>query len=172
MANPKVIFIFSDPKEQWRPLLAEPSAERLCNPDMALVDDGDGDVTICGTANPRLFVYKGKSYATYPAEGTSLTVKRGAKPKFVFRVVDQNGLGNTYFLNGVALRNMDGKGIQTGTIFPDLKIVVGKDGSTKLKLQDENKGQRGTTSKFEFWILVQNSERKLGLIDPLVTNNS
>ena len=172
MAKPNVIFIFSDPTTQWKPLLGPVGTAGLCTPDMALVDDGNGDVTLSGTANPTTFTYKGKAYTTYPASSATLSVQRGRTPKFAFNVVDSSGNTNTYFLNGVALKNMAANGGTGGANFPELDVSVANDGTTTLNLQDDNKGPAGSTTTFDVWILVQDSQGHVGLIDPLVTNNN
>lgn len=172
MGKPNVIFIFSNVSTQWKPLLGPASTNNLCTPDMALVDDGNGDVTISGTANPNSFTYKGKSFTTYPASSATLAVQRGRKPKFAFNVVDASGASNTFFLNGAALKNMAANGGTGGTNFPDLEVQVANDGTTTLNLQDDNKAAVGTTSSFDVWVLVQDSQGNVGLIDPLVTNSN
>ena len=172
MGKPNIIFIFSNVTTQWKPLLGAPSTTGLCTPDMALVDDGNGDVTISGTANSSTFTYKGKTYTTYPATGTTLAVQRGKKPTFVFNVVDAGGASNSFFLNGAALKNLGANGGTGGVNFPDLQVQVANDGSTTLNLQDDNKAAVGTTSTFDVWVLVQDAQGNVGLIDPLVTNSN
>lgn len=172
MAKPNIIFIFSNPSTQWKPLLGPAGSTGLCTPDMALIDNGNGDVTISGTTNSGLFTYKGKTYTTYPAASATLAVQKGRQPKFAFNVVDAGGASNTYFLNGVALKNMAGNGSPGGSNFPDLDVNVANDGTTTLNLQDNNQGKPGTTASFDVLILVQDGQGNVGLIDPLVTNNS
>ncbi len=172
MGKPNIIFIFSNVTTQWKPLLGLTSTTGLCTPDMALIDNGNGDVTISGTANPTTFPYRGKTYTTYPASSATLAVQRGKKPTFVFNVVDANGASNTFFLNGAALKNMAANGGTGGANFPDLAVQVANDGTTTLNLQDDNKAAVGATSSFDVWVLVQDSQGNLGLIDPLVTNSN
>lgn len=172
MAKPNVIFIFSNPAAQWKPLLGPAGTTGLCTPDMALVDNGNGDVTLSGSANSTTFPYKGKTYTTYPAASATLAVQKGRQPQFAFNVVDASGAANTYVLNGVALKNMAASGGTGGDSFPDLDVHVGNDGSTTLNLQDNNKAAVGTTVSFDVLILVQDAKGQVGLIDPLVTNSN
>ena len=168
MAKPNVFFIFTDPTTQWKPLQGAAGTTGLCTPDMALIDDGNGDVQLGGNANSKPFIYKGKSYTTYPAATATLAVQKGRQPKFAFNVVDSGGNTNTYFLNGVALKNLTAGG-PGGANFPDLDVKVANDGSTTLNLQDNN---QGSAVSFDALILVQDSQGNVGLIDPLVTNSS
>jgi hypothetical protein len=168
MAKPNVFFIFSDPSTQWKPLQGAAGTTGLCTPDMALIDNGNGDVVLSGTANALPFTYKGKSYTTYPAASATLAVQRGRQPKFAFNVVDSAGNTTLYFLNGVALKNLAAGG-PGGANFPDLDVKVANDGTTTLNLQDNN---QGAALSFDALILVQNSLGQVGLIDPLLTNSN
>lgn len=168
MAKPQVLFIFSDPTTQWKPLQGAAGTTGLCTPDMALVDDGNGDVTLNGQPSTP-FIYKGKSYPSYPAATATLTVQKGRQPKFAFSVVGSGS--NSYFLNGVALKNQTAAG-PGGTTFPDLDIKVANDGTTTLNLQDINPGAAGSTTSFDMLILVQDRQGNVGLIDPLLTNDN
>lgn len=169
MGTPNVFFIFNA-AAQWKPLSGATKTTGFCTPDMALIDDGGGDVTLSGTANTAKFSYKGKDYTTYAAADATLAVQKGRKPKFAFNVADASANTNTFFLAGLALKNLAGG---TGDkSFPALDLSVAKDGTTTLNLKDDNDAGAGTTVKFDFWVLVQNSSGDIGLIDPLVTNTN
>lgn len=168
MGTPNVLFIFSNPATQWTPLTGSTATTGFCTPDIALVDDG-GDVTLGSNAASTPFTYKGKVYASYPAAGATLAVGKGKKPRFDFLVADASGTTNTYFLAGVALKNM-GSGGPGGAAFPSTAVNVASDGSTTLQLQDDNKSPSNSSVSYDFWVMVQNSAGDVGLIDPLITN--
>ncbi len=172
MGTPSVLVIFTAPSTQFVPLTGSTASTGFCTPDMALIDDGGNDVVISGTPNNAAFNFKGKTYTTYAAASATLTVQKGKQPKFSFIVCDVSGTTNTYALGGVALKNMGSGGGSGGASFPEIDINVANDGSTTLKLQDDNKGAANSTVTYDFWVMVQNSAGDVGLIDPLITNDN
>ena len=170
MGTPNVLFVFSAPATQWKPLTGSTATTGFCTPDIALIDDGGGDVVLSGIANASPFTYKGKSYTTYPAASATLSVTKNKKPRFAFLVADANANTTTYCLGGLALKNMASGGGSGGANFPEIEVNVASDGSTTLQLQDANKGPANCSVSFDFWVMVQNSSGDLGLIDPLITN--
>ena len=172
MGTPNVLFIFSSPSTQWVPLTGTTASTGFCTPNIALLSNGGGDVVLSGTANGTPFNYKGTNYTTYPAASASLTVQKSKKPKFGFNVCDASGATNTYFLGGVALKNMASSGGSGGASFPSASVSTAADGSTTLQLQDDNLGSSNSTAQFDFWVLVQNSSGDVGLIDPLINNEN
>lgn len=172
MGTPNVLFIFTAPSTQFVPLTGTTANTGFCTPDMALIDNGGNDVVISGTPNNSAFNYKGTTYTTYPSAGATLTVQKNKKPTFSFIVCDASGVTSTYALGGVALKNMGSGGGSGGANFPEVDINVANDGSTTLKLQDDNKGPANSTATYDFWVMVQNSAGDVGLIDPLIVNDN
>jgi hypothetical protein len=171
MGTPTVLFIFAS-ASQFVPLTGSTASSGFCTPNMALIDDGGNDVVISGTATGSAFNFKGKTYTTYAAAGATLTVQKGKQPKFSFIVCDATTATNTYALCGVALKNMASGGGKGGASFPEVDINVAGDGSTTLKLQDDNKGAANSTATYDFWVMAQNSSGDVGLIDPLIENEN
>ena len=172
MTTASVLLIFSNPSTQWTPLTGSTAKSGFCTPDMVLLDGG-GVVTISSKASGTPYTYKGVSgYTAYPAANVTLVVAKGQSPTLVFNVVDSTGKTNTYFLGGVALQNMASGGGAGGLSFPLTSVGVAADGTTTLSLQNNDQAKSGTTSTYDFWVLVQNSSGDLGLIDPLVTNSN
>jgi hypothetical protein len=172
MGTPTVLFIFTAPSTQFKALTGSSAGSGFCTPDMALIDNGGNDVVISGTANGSGFNYGGTTYTTYPAASATLTVQKNKQPKFSFIVCDINASTTTYALGGVALKNMGAGGGPGGGAFPSLSVDVANSGMTTLKIQDQNNGPANSTSSYDFWVMVQNSAGDVGLIDPLIMNES
>ena len=106
MGTTNVLFVFSAPATQCKTLTGSTATTGICTPDIALIDDGGGDVVLSGIANASPFTYKGKSYTTYPAASATLSVTKNKKPMFAFLVADADADANTttYCLGGLALK--------------------------------------------------------------------
>jgi hypothetical protein len=171
MATASVLFVFSSPATQWIALTGSTASTGFCTPDMALLDGG-GVVSISTKAAGKSFTYKGKPCTTYPAASVTLVVAAGQSPLLTFNVSDASGNPNSYVMGGIALQNMGTGGGTGGASFPTTSIQVDSLGTTTLSLQNTDLAQKGATTTYDFWVMVQNSNGDVGLIDPLVTNSN
>lgn len=168
MGTVNVAFVFTSSSQFVK--LNGASSLAYCTPQLVLVDGGN-EVTISGAAGNTISI-GGRNLTMYPSEGpatnpTTLSVARSKQPKFEFTVVTSAGAKSTdYALCGLALKKSGG-GLDLNS-FPGLSVSV-SNGVTTLSVQDDDK-TAGVT--YDFWVLVQNSNGDIGIIDPLITNDA
>jgi hypothetical protein len=170
--NPKILFIFSEAK-QFIPLAGSTAKTGFCTPYMVLTDDGDGSVKIHGQRHELKIA--GKTYQAYPSHGpkdnpTTLLLSKDTTATFCFTVIDDCGSPVAYFLSGLAAQRMASSGNKNAQ--PALSVSVDSHGATILSVVDDNDTRHGSSSTYDFWVMVQNTGGDVGLIDPLITNQS
>lgn len=170
--NPKILFIFSDPT-QFTPLAGTTAETGFCTPYLALTDNGDGSVQIQGQSSQ--LTVGGTTYTVYPSHGpagnpTTLLLAANTTATFSFTVVDGRGNSLAYFLSGLAAQRQTASGTQNAQ--PPLTVSVDRAGATTLSVTDYNHNSRDESTTYDFWVLVQNTDGDVGLIDPLITNEN
>lgn len=167
MGSPNILFVFQQ-ASQWVALTGSRPGSGLCTPNVVVLNDGGGDISVPTPSNGN-FTYKGTSYPTYPTATCTLVVGSQKTPKFSFTATDATASATAYFLTGVALKNAAATGGNGGQSFPGLKVDVdNQTNATTLTLQDNNKG----AATYDFWVMAQNSAGDVGLIDPLISNTN
>jgi len=171
MGKPTFAFVFSS-SDQFRPVT---NGGELCTPDMVMFGS-DNEVSFSGTPsvpNPTITLAppgQPKSPQVlnrYQSATVVITVDKGKAPTFNFAVCDGNGDYTAYFLAGVALQNGVKSGVAAGQ-FPAVDVVLNNGGYTTLDLTDRNTDGNG----YEFYVLVQNAQGQIGLIDPRIVNQT
>lgn len=170
MVTANILFVFSNPSTQWVALNGSNAASSLCSPMMVVTNDGGpapggGRIVVPSGTASNLRVGQ-NLYTAYPSQGSTLTVAKQTDVSFSFSVVDAQGGTRSYFLAGIAVKNMSGSG---GMVFPNATLQSTNGGST-LSVEDNNVPTRTSPISYDFWLLVQNATGDVGLIDPLITN--
>lgn len=176
IAAPQVLFIFSSPN-QFVPLSGTLARTGFCTPLMALTNTGGGAMSISGVGS-NLTIGQ-NSYTVYPSQGsgtppnftpTTLTLNTGFTATIGFSVINSNGSNLAYFLSGLAVKRIGANPGGGGAVFPVLNVAVSNTGATTLSVEDDNDDAGGTSTTYDFWVLVQNAAGDIGLIDPLIVN--
>lgn len=170
--NPKILFIFSDAK-QFTPLAGTTAKTGFCTPFMVLTDHGDHSVKIHGKSQ-ELYV-DGKKYDAFPSHGpkdnpTTLLLTKDTTATFSFTVIDDCGSPVAYFLSGLAAQRLASAGNKNAQ--PALSVSIDSHGATTLSVVDDNDTRHDRSSTYDFWVMVQNKDGDVGLIDPLITNQT
>ena len=172
MGAPLVIFVFNKPPgSQWVSLTGGSGKLGFCTPLMGLVDDGGGDMQIQSNDLGVDFPYGNKTVRIYPSDAVTLAVGKGKKPRISFVVLDKDGNTTAYALGGLALKPKAIAVRNGGASFPELKVTTSKSNATVLTLtNDPDQGPHDKVIAYDFWVMVQNADGEVGLIDPLITN--
>jgi hypothetical protein len=168
MNKPAFAFVFSD-SSQFVPITTN---GQLCTPDMVMFSS-DNQVTFPGTnvsSNGSIMLAppdepkSATQLDTYPAAQSNITVDAKKAPTLNFAVCDGDGDYGAYSLAGVALQ---GGGKAGSGQFPKVDITTSGDYTTMALTDRNNDG-----NSYEFYVLVQNAQGEIGLIDPRIVNQT
>lgn len=168
MNKPSFAFVFSD-SSQFVPITTN---GQLCTPDMVMFDS-DNQVSFPGvlaapsgtiTLGPPDEPKSATLLTKYPAALSTIAVDPKTEPTLNFAVCDGTGNYGAYSLAGVALQ---GGGKAGSGEFPKVDIISSGDYTT-MALTDRN----DDSNSYEFYVLVQNAQGQIGLIDPRIVNQS
>ncbi len=166
MGKPAFAFVFSN-SSQFVPITTN---GQLCTPDMVMFSSDNqvtfpgslaspnGTITLAPPGQPK----SSQQLTLYPAASSSITVDAKKAPTFSFVVCDGNGDYTAYSLAGVALQ---GGGKAGSGQFPTVDITS-SGVTTTMDLTDRN----NDGNSYEFYVLVQNAQGQIGLIDPRIVN--
>jgi hypothetical protein len=168
MNKPAFAFVFSD-SSQFVPITTN---GQLCTPDMVMFSSDNqvtfpgpnavpsGTITLAPPDDPK----SASPLTKYPAAQCAIAVNPKNALTLNFAVCDGTGNYGAYSLAGVALQ---GGGKAGSGQFPKVDIITSGDYTT-MALTDRN----ADSNNYEFYVLVQNAQGQIGLIDPRIVNQS
>lgn len=151
---------------EFKPIIAGQPA-RFVQPYLVQLTD-DNKVQLNGD-HKATFTFAGRAYTGVLCDDTAqITVLGRTQRDFTFSVCASDGRPAPYFLTGVKLNDTaDGKG--AGPVFPIVKVDFNGRLSSILTLEDRPGPQ---TLNYEMWLMLQNSDGELGLVDPRIVNQN
>ncbi len=139
----------------------------FCQPYLVQTTD-DSKVQLSG-GTQSTFTFAGKSYTGVLCDDTAqIQVLNGAQRDFKFSVCTASGSVAGYFLTGVMLKNTD-NGTSAGSAFPVVTIDITGTQNGSLTLEDR---PGKDTLNYELWLMMQDGNGNLGLIDPRIVNQN
>lgn len=182
MSQPLIAFVFNN-INQFKAVTA---GGQMCTPDIVVFDTNEGEISITGTLSSTSPVSlpppgkpdKSEQVSVYTASSAKITVAKNRSPQLQFVVCDNTGANasppiaptyTSYLICGIAMRNDDNGNRPDVSRFPGFSVQVDK-GITELQQTDDNTRNNAATSTYEFYVVVQNANGDIGLIDPKIVN--